>query len=183
MLTPDSGHSPGGFAGRGEGGGDDEARPKSVVVAEEEAQQDGEAQREAALGSRQELPPAEPEREPAGVVCSGCCCLLPPPFFFFGFLGCRRDLHVDTGIGIVGDQQAGSELIEGEEEQPRSQLQRRRFPCWQAQTADLRLGDKSTTTTISSSSSSRLLLVAAVREEGEAYLIPHLHDDMMVIIV
>ena len=53
MLTPDSGHSPGGFAGRGEGGGDDEARPESVVVAEEEAQQDGEAQREAALGSRQ----------------------------------------------------------------------------------------------------------------------------------
>ena len=181
MLTPDSGHSPGGFAGRGEGGGDDEARPESVIVAEEEAQQDGEAQREAALGSRQELPPAEPE--PAGVVCSGCCCLLPPPFFFFGFLGCRRDLHVDTGIGIVGDKQAASELIEGEEEQPRSQLQRRRFPCWQAQTADLRLGDKSTTTTISSSSSSRLLLVAAVREEGEAYLIPHLHDDMMVIMV
>ena len=180
MLTPDSGHSPGGFAGRGEGGGDDEARPEAVVVAEEEAQQDGEAQREAALGSRQELPPAEPE--PAGVVCSGCCCLLPPPFFF-GFLGCRRDLHVDTGIGIVGDQQAVSELIEGEEEQPRSQLlgllRRRRFPCWQAQTADLRLGDKSTTTI----SSSSLLLVAAGREEGEAYLIPHLHDDMMVIIV
>ena len=179
MMTPDSGHSPGGFAGRGEGGGDDEARPESVVVAEEEAQQDGEAQREAALGSRQELPPAEPEREPAGVVCSGCCCLLPPPFFFFGFLGCRRDLHVDPGIGIVGDQQAASELIEGEEEQPRSQLQRRRFPCWQAQTADLRLGDKSTTTI----SSSSLLLVAAGREEGEAYLIPHLHDDMMVIMV
>ena len=175
MMTPDSGHSPGGFAGRGEGGGDDEARPESVVVAEEEAQ------REAALGSRQELPPAEPE--PAGVVCSGCCCLLPPPFFFFGFLGCRRDLHVDTGIGIVGDQQAVSELIEGEEEQPRSQLlgllRRRRFPCWQAQTADLRLGDKSTTTI----SSSSLLLVAAGREEGEAYLIPHLHDDMMVIMV